>query len=105
MTTEYDDAEIGNISATYGVEFGGGRGHFMIHGDYTDRAEVRYPDRDFAAYWNRDVYDENGQPTGFENWYSQLSVNSAIADPFYKLVRSSLTPMGNFNLIEKLMDL
>ena len=82
MTTEYDDAEIGNISATYGVEFGGGRGHFMIHGDYTDRAEVRYPDRDFAAYWNRDVYDENGQPTGFENWYSQLSVNSAIADPF-----------------------
>ena len=82
MTTEYDDAEIGNISATYGVEFGGGRGHFMVHGDFTDRAEVRYPDRDFAAFWNRDVYDENGQPTGFVNHYNVASINSVIGDPF-----------------------
>lgn len=82
QTTEFDDAEIRNIGATFGFEFGDGRGHFMIHGDYTERKEVRYPDREFARFWNNDVYDANGTPIGYEPWYNFGSVNTAIADPF-----------------------
>ena len=82
QTTEFDDAAIGNVAATFGFEFGDGRGHFMIHGDFTEREEVRYPDREFARFWNSDVYDESGKPIGYEPWYNFGSVNTAIADPF-----------------------
>lgn len=82
QTSEFSDAEIGNVGATFGFEFGDGRGHFMIHGDYTERKEVRYPDREFARFWNNDVYDADGTPVGYQPWYNSGSVNSAIADPF-----------------------
>jgi iron complex outermembrane receptor protein len=82
QTSEFSDAEIGNVGATLGFEFGDGRGHFMMHGDYTERKEVRYPDREFARFWNSDVYDASGTPIGYEPWYNIGSVNTAVADPF-----------------------
>ena len=66
QTSEFSDAEIGNVGATFGFEFGDGRGHFMIHGDYTERKEVRYPDRGFTRFWNSDVYDADGTPVGYQ---------------------------------------
>ena len=43
---------------------------------------MRYPDREFARFWNNDVYDADGTPVGYQPWYNSGSVNSAIADPF-----------------------
>lgn len=63
--TELGDGEIYNLSAMWGTSFGGGRGHFMVLGDISERTSIKYPDRDFSSPFNTETYDENGVSQGF----------------------------------------
>ena len=81
MTQEFEDAETANLGITFGSDFSGGRGHFMIHADITDRSEVRFIDREFSRYWNDTLRDENGVPIGHTDWRNNFSSNAAIWGP------------------------
>jgi outer membrane receptor protein involved in Fe transport len=54
------DANQSNVSVATGFTFGGGRGHFVIGGDYTYTAPLRWADR----YDRRQTYYANSANTG-----------------------------------------
>jgi iron complex outermembrane receptor protein len=54
------DAGQSNLSASTGFGFGGGRGHFVIGGDYSRKAPLRWADR----YVRRQTYYANPANTG-----------------------------------------
>lgn len=81
ITQQHEDAEIANVGLTFGTRFSDGDGHLMVHADLTDRSEVRFRDRDFSAYWNDTVRDENGAPVGHSPWRNWGSSNTAVFGP------------------------
>ena len=61
----------------------------MIHGDYTERKSMRYPDR-VRTIWNSDVYDADGTPVGY-----RLGITLALLT--LPLLIPSLLWYGHFN--------
>lgn len=62
--TDQSDSEVVNVSGMWGTFFGEGRGHIMVLGDYSERQELYYPDRDFASPFNTEFFDSSGVSQG-----------------------------------------
>ncbi len=58
--TERGDAEIYNFNITNGGTFGGGKGSYLVHGDFLERKPILFTDRALTSASLVDTVDVNG---------------------------------------------
>jgi outer membrane receptor protein involved in Fe transport len=96
------DANQSNVSVATGVQFGGGRGHFVIGGDYTYTAPLRWADR----YDRRQTYYANPANTGpndgipdnilahdYGSFYRAPVPSFYVGDQWYQYRQGAITPV------------
>ncbi|WP_255326604.1 TonB-dependent receptor [Sphingobium sp. EM0848] len=106
--SQQGDANQLNISGTTGFQFDGGRGHFVIGGDYTDTAPLAWSDR----YDRRQSYYANPANTGpndgiadnilaynFGSFYRSAVPSFYVNGQWYQYREGAVTPVAYTHLV------